>query len=362
MKVNQTNSIRSRRPGSVYRRAWLFFATFTVLCVSGLQAQTLEPQHPDDLLATVNEHEITRGQFQAIFNRAKQQEFYHRTPLEGEVEAFLNKTLNDLIDRLLLIDEAKQRGIEPDQEKVEASLTGISERYESNPEWQANKEEMLASVRNQLEGGSRIEQIEALTREAGEPSEAQLMTYYEAHPDTFTEPRQRKVSLILFQVDPSATQAVREQVLVEAERIVARLADGEDFAMLAEAFSMDNSAEQGGSMGWLHEGLLNDQAEKALNEMTAGEISAPVRVLEGYAILRLDEVREPVKHTLERVRERATGLWQRDEGERQWQALIKSLRSKADINIIDSNLNSAVLTTDILTTRSVITMASNNRA
>jgi parvulin-like peptidyl-prolyl isomerase len=114
-------------------------------------------------------------------------------------------------------------------------------------------------------------------------------------------------------------------------------------------------------MGWLHEGLLNDQAEKALDEMKEGEISAPVRVLEGYAILRLDEVREPVQHTLDHVRERATGLWQRDEGERQWQALIDSLRSKADINIIDSNLNDAVLITGIMSNRSVIAMAGNNR-
>jgi len=177
-----------------------------------------------------------------------------------------------------------------------------------------------------LEAGSRIEQLEAGRNEVDEPSEALLKSYYEANPETFTEPRQRRVSLILFQVDPSSTQEVREQALAEAEPIVVRLDAGEDFAMLAEAFSDDDTAENGGSMGWLHEGLLNDQAESALNEMAAGEISAPVRVLEGYAILRLDETRESVKHTLDYVRERATDLWQRDEGERQWQALIDSLR------------------------------------
>lgn len=362
MKAIYIKPIQSGWSVSVYRCRLLFLTVISVMCVSGLQAQTIEPQLSDSLVATVNDHKITQDQFLAFFNRAKREEFYHATPMEGELEAFRKKTLNDLINRLLLDDEATQRAIGPDQEKVEAGLANLTRRYETNPNWETHKEEMLASVRKQLEAGSRIEQLEAVMHKVGEPSEAQLKSYYEANPETFTEPRQRKVSLILFQVDPSATQEVREQAQAEAERIVVRLDAGEDFAMLAEAFSRDDTAENGGSMGWLHEGLLNDQAESALNEMAAGEISAPVRVLEGYAILRLDETRESVKHTLDYVRERATGLWQRDEGERQWQALIDSLRSKADINVIDPSLNSTVLTTGLKSIRSITTIADNNRA
>jgi parvulin-like peptidyl-prolyl isomerase len=311
-----------------------------------LNAQQAVTGSEIDLVARVNQHEIDRAQFTAYFNRARQQEFYHRTPPEAEIEAFRIKTINDLIDRLLLQDEAQRRGIEPDAEKVEESLQRITSRYEGNPEWEASRDIMLSSLRGQLETGSRIEQLEAKTRDVGQPGEMQLQAFYEANPDAFTEPRQRKVSLILLQVDPSSTQEVRDETLAEAQTLVEQLRNGEDFATLAEAFSTDPSAENGGSMGWLHEGLLNEQAEATLATMAPGDISDPVRVLEGYAVLRLEQVKEPEKHTLDHVRDRAIQLWQREAGETAWTELIAALREQAVIEIFDSSLAPADLPRD----------------
>jgi parvulin-like peptidyl-prolyl isomerase len=308
---------------------------------AGLHAQSAETPAEIDLVARVNQHEIDRAQFTAYFNRARQQEFYHRTPPEAELEAFRIRTINDLINRLLLQDEALRRGIEPDAEKVEESLQRIVKRYEGNPEWEANRDVMLSSLRGQLETGSRIEQLEAQTRDVGQPGEVELQAFYTANPEAFTEPRQRKVSLILLQVDPSSTQEVRDEALAEAQALVERLHGGEEFALLAEAFSTDPSAENGGSMGWLHEGLLNDQAEAALATMAPGDISDPVRVLEGYAVLQLEDVKEPEKHSLEHVRDRAIQLWQRDAAEAAWAGLIASLREQAVIEIFDSSLVTA---------------------
>jgi len=329
--------IRGMRPIITFGQALLSIAA--MVCISGgLQAQAGEPQHADELAARVNQHEISQPQFQAYFAQTQRQEFYHRTPPEDELQAFRVKTINELVNRLLLQDEAARRGIQPDTDEVNQSIEQLTKRYEGNAEFEANRDETIASLRSQLESASRIEQLEADTRDVGEPSEQQLEAYYEANPDTFTEPRQRKVSLILVQVDPSSTQEVREAALAEAEGIVERLNNGEDFAMLAEALSDDGSAENGGSMGWLHEGLLNDQAETALSEMAAGDISEPVRVLEGYAVLRLDEIKESALHSLDHVRARATTLWQREEGERAWEGLIEALRAVADIEILDPSL------------------------
>lgn len=295
----------------------------------------------DNAVAVVEGQVIEQAQFVAYFNQARRQEFYHRTPPPGELEAFRIKTLQELIDRILLRDEAVRRGLEPDGERIDAEIARITSRYEGSPEWEAGKEIMTASLQTQLEAGSLLEQVEQEVRDVGQPDEEQLRVFFEANPDTFTEPEQRRVSLILVELNPSALQAEREEALAQAEALAQRLRSGEDFALLAEAYSADPSGEDGGDMGWLHVGLLNDQAEAALGEMQPGDISDPVRTLEGYAILRLDEVKAPEKKTLDEVRDRAIALWQREEGERSWQALKETLRAEADIQILDPSLEAA---------------------
>jgi len=321
----------------------LLYTAITVMMItSGLQAQ---PQQ--EVVATVNQHEISSEQFLAFFNRARRQTFYHGTPPPAELEAFRVESLQNLINRLLLHDEAGFRGLKPDIPVVDANLAKLERRYESTPDWDRHKDVMLASLRGQLEEGNLVEQLEEMTRDVGDPSEQELRAYYENHPDTFTQPRQRRVSLILIGVDPSGSKQEWEAARSKAEGVVERLNDGDDFAMLAEAYSTDVTAENGGDMGFLHEGLLNDQAEEAIDGLSPGEISPPVRTLEGYAILRLDVVIEPVKRPFEAVRERAIALWKRDEGETTWKNLIETLREKAEINILDPALAGTIDSTSV---------------
>jgi len=315
------------------KRLLLCIAVMMMAVYSGLQAQS-----PQDVVATVDQHEISAEQFQAYFDRARRLEFYHATPPPEEFAAFRVKTLQDMINKQLLQDEARRRGLHADTTLVEANLAQLTRRYEGNPDWEQHKDVMLVSFQEQLENNNLVEQLENITRDVGAPSEQQLRAYYEAHPKVFTEPIQRRVSLILIGVDPSSRTDTWEAAQEQAERLMERLSDGEDFAMLAEAFSTDITAESGGDMGFLHEGLLNAQAEEAIAALSPGEISPPVRTLEGYAVLRLDDIREPEKKSFDTVRDRATGLWHREEGQKAWERLIETLRETATISVLDPTL------------------------
>jgi parvulin-like peptidyl-prolyl isomerase len=67
--------------------------------------------------------------------------------------------------------------------------------------------------------------------------------------------------------------------------------------------------------------------------MQPGELSEPVRLLEGVALFRLAERRPARLRALADVKERAVQLWRRDEGERRWQAFMTGLRTAAAIRI-----------------------------
>ena len=74
--------------------------------------------------------------------------------------------------------------------------------------------------------------------------------------------------------------------LSEAQRILARLKNGEDFAALARQFSIDPTANAGGNLGKVAPDSLLPELRNALDGLEPGQVSAIVKIPAGYAIVR----------------------------------------------------------------------------
>jgi parvulin-like peptidyl-prolyl isomerase len=122
----------------------------------------------------------------------------------------------------------------------------------------------------------------------------------------------------------------------EGRALHKRLLAGADFGELARLHSGDRSAARGGQMDYTHRGMLPEAVHGIVDKLQPGQISEPVQLLEGVALLRLDGRRTAQQRSFEQVRERAAGLWQREEGEKRWKALIAQLRQAAAIRIDES--------------------------
>src|SRR5699024_4731456 len=91
-------------------------------------------------------------------------------------------------------------------------------------------------------------------------------------------------------------------ILVEdeetAKEVKKKLDDGEDFADLAKEYSTDNSAEDGGDIGFFSAGQMVPEFEVAAYDMEVDEISDPVKSDFGYHIIEVldrQEVEEDVE-------------------------------------------------------------------
>jgi len=73
----------------------------------------------------------------------------------------------------------------------------------------------------------------------------------------------------------------------EAQQILERLENGEDFATLAKEKSIDPTASAGGYMGKFAPGELRAELRDALQGMAPGQVSKVARIPEGYAILKI---------------------------------------------------------------------------
>lgn len=74
----------------------------------------------------------------------------------------------------------------------------------------------------------------------------------------------------------------------EAQSVYANLQNGEDFAALAKLYSMDTlSAQKGGDLDWVVNGMMPLAFESAVTLLNVGEYSQPVKVDNAYHIIKV---------------------------------------------------------------------------
>ena len=101
--------------------------------------------------------------------------------------------------------------------------------------------------------------------------------------------KQRRVSEIFLAVD---TVLQEDEILGNAQLLVAQLRAGGSFPALARQFSEAASAARGGELGWIQEGQLLEGLDAVLARMRPGTLSAPIRSLSGFHILMLRDERQ----------------------------------------------------------------------
>lgn len=138
--------------------------------------------------------------------------------------------------------------------------------------------------------------------------ERTLRDRYEEQRARFVEPEQRLASHILIQVPANADAATEQRARDRAADLARQAREGADFAELAREHSDDiGSRNDGGDIGWIEQGLLDADFERALYALEIGGVSEPVRTSDGWHVILLRDVREgevqefaEVRDTLER--------------------------------------------------------------
>jgi parvulin-like peptidyl-prolyl isomerase len=287
--------------------------------------------------AVVGDTTISGADYQRALGVAMRKKYYHAKPPEAELLKFQREVGDDLVNRVLLLAEARRRGIQPDRDKIKATVAGYDAQYGGSTTWATSRERMLANVVPQLENDSLFERLEKLVRQVPEPTEAVARAYYDSHKDLFIEPEQVKLSVILLKVDPASTQPVWNSAMAEAQGIHRKLLAGASFADLAKLHSGDRSASRGGDMDYTHRGMLPEAVHGVVDKLQPGALAEPVQLLEGVAVLRLEGRRPAQQRAFEQVRPRAAELWQRAESEARWKKLIADLRQATPIRIDESH-------------------------
>lgn len=311
--------------------------TLSQACAGNAQPTKLvAPSVHAAVFARVGDQVISLDEYNATFAAASRGKFYHGKPPDGEIATMQREVANQMVERLLLLQEAKQRKLRADQADIQKTVKTYEQRYAGSAQWKATRDTALPALIERLEQDSLLSQIEKTVRSSVKPSAKQVKAYYGANLIKFTEPEQLRASLILLKVEPSAAAATWSKTEEQVKGLVKRIRAGESFAALSKQYSQDDSAQQGGDLGYLHGGMLPEGGEDVIAKLKVGETSEPFRILEGVALLRLTDRKAPKRHEFEEVKVRAEELAQRDLADAAWSAFLAQLKLKTKIEIDQS--------------------------
>ena len=174
-------------------------------------------------------------------------------------------------------------------------------------------EEELKAFYKSAKEGFRLPETVALryllfdpARYAGEVAvvDEDLEKYYRRNLDKFDIPEQVKAAHILIKVSLDADPSTRESQRQRAEKVLAEVKEGKDFAALVRQYSDDQgTVPKDGDLGFFPRGVMVPEFEQAAFAMKPGETSEIVTSPFGYHIIRCDGYIEPGIKPLEAVRD-----------------------------------------------------------
>jgi peptidyl-prolyl cis-trans isomerase D len=136
-----------------------------------------------------------------------------------------------------------------------------------------------------------------------EVSEDEVKAYYQENIASYTQAEQRRVSHILIEFTEDDSESVAK-AKVNAEALLVRISQGEDFAALAKELSSDTfSGENGGDLEFIEPGVMDptfDDAAFALT--TVGETTELVKTSFGYHVIKLTELKAEVIQNLAEIK------------------------------------------------------------
>lgn len=163
-----------------------------------------------------------------------------------------------------------------------------------------------------------------------EVTEDKLHAYYDQHKDEFQAPEERKVRHILVQVAENADAAAMDAARAKIEDIANRLENGEHFDVLAKEFSDDpGSKEQGGDVGWISPGVMAKAFEEAAYKLEKGKVSEPVRTPFGFHLIEVTEIKSGGEGSFDALRDEIETAYRRNQAE---QLLFDKAEKLADLS------------------------------
>ena len=317
------------------RKAITLSTGLTLLLVSTF-ALAADQKAPDEKVAVVNGVIIRQDEFDRELDF-----FVRRAAPDGQqipdfqLAKIKNDVLESLIDREVLFQESKKKGIEVKADAISDQLKGIKQKYPDEAQFAKLLKEMgltESDVESQIKRGMAIQQlINTEVAEKVKISDEESKEYYDNHPEFFKKPEQVRASHILIKVDENASEAQKTEARKKIKEVQQKLQKGEDFETLAKTYSEGPSGPGGGNLGYFRRGQMVKPFEDAAFSLKSGETSDIVETRFGYHLIKVFDKQPEKTMTYAEIKDQLNEHLKKQKLETEVDVYIDNLREGAKI-------------------------------
>lgn len=262
-------------------------------------ARAQDPELVNEIVARVNNDIITRVDYLNALRDfrdelGRQLQGKTDAQIEAEFERLKTSVLDYMIDDLLVEQKAKELNLDVETE-VNQQMAQIAKdnnlqnvlAFENELKKQnIDPETFRSSVRKRLQQQLVI-QREVLSPIYQRLNDKDRRDFYDKHKEAFTTPGEETISEIFLPLEGHTADEVSQR----AKRLVAELRAGKNFEEAVQENSPTSRATraQKGKIGSFKQGELNKDVSAAISTLKAGEVTEPIRLQDGFQIVRLDD-------------------------------------------------------------------------
>jgi peptidyl-prolyl cis-trans isomerase SurA len=312
-------------------------------------AQEGEMQVVDEVIAQVNDDVITLSMLKKETKErieALKQSGMTEQQAQEEVAKRQAELIATLINEKLLLQKGKELDLANEIEAEvnrrmlqianEQGINSIEKLYEAMRQTGLVPEDVRRTMRTEMMKQAVL-QNEVDRRVYLGFSSDEVKKYFDAHPDKFRKPESIKLSEIYLSTIGKDEAAVKAR----AQELVTQIRAGADFGGIAaanserEKNSQRTAPQDKGYVGEFDVPNLREDLGAALKDVKAGGVTDPIRVSEGFQILRVD-ARTPggTTPTFNDNRVREAMLVERQPKERD--IYLQNLRNEAFIKVTET--------------------------
>jgi parvulin-like peptidyl-prolyl isomerase len=281
-------------------------------------------------VAKVNGDKILASDFESRLKLAATQADAAWLKQPARAQAFKEKILNAMINEELLLQEANRLDITASDEELAEEYARYKSQY-TEAAFQKMLKDKAISYDDWKEERRRNYIIEKLrntvTPDAKKITDTELKAFYDQNMKDFQRPEEVRVRQILV------------GKLDTAKMIYAKLKEGDNFAALAQQYSISPDAKNGGDVGYFSRGTFPAIFDKICFSLPVGAVSDVVKSEFGYQIFKVTDHRPARTIPFAEAKKMILRSLKHAGGEKAFDDLLLQLRQNAKISIDDRNLS-----------------------
>ena len=276
----------------------------------------------------VNGERIEDQEIQAEVQRLRpsyEQAFADQDPAAREAQ-LLDWSKENIIERVLLRQEAKTQGAPIPAGEVEAAFARLKERYEKPEDLYRDFHAVTDdSIKAMIELQMKVErQINAVYAGVPAPSEGEIRAHYDQNKERFRTGEQIRISHIVKYVNWETDEGTALDLITQAHR---ELAGGAPFETVAPKYT--DCPDHGGDLGYVVRGQLVEEFEDVAFNLQMGQVSDVFRTRFGFHIAKLYDRQPPEIPPLRAIHGQIADEVQEQRREKALGDYLDSLRAKA---------------------------------